>query len=151
VNVTPFEKHLAQSFVRVYAIAAVAVKHGDGSQDVHGLDLRPSQDPCFHQQRANLDLPECYIAPSAAPAGCGSAKCFTGVDRGARDGRRAALFLDQKAIRYWGCAAERSSGNTVQRTPLSKQRNKHLQTTLIEAAKMAPRNSPNLALVYERE
>jgi hypothetical protein len=50
-----------------------------------------------------------------------------------------------------GCAAERSSGNTVQRTSLSKQRNKHLQTTLIEAAKMAPRNSPNLALVYERE
>jgi hypothetical protein len=27
-------------------------------------------------------------------------------------------------------------------TPLSKQRNKHLQTTLIEAAKMAPRYSP---------
>jgi transposase len=32
------------------------------------------------------------------------------------------------------CGAERSSGNTVQRTPLSKQRNKHLKTTLIEAA-----------------
>jgi transposase len=31
--------------------------------------------------------------------------------------------------------AKSSSGNTVQRTPLSKQRNKHLQTTLIEAAK----------------
>jgi hypothetical protein len=27
---------------------------------------------------------------------------------------------------------------------LSKHRNKHLQTTLIEAAKMAPRNSPEL-------
>jgi transposase len=37
------------------------------------------------------------------------------------------------------------------RTPLSKQSNKHLQTTLIEAAKMAPRNSLNLALVYDRE
>jgi transposase len=36
-------------------------------------------------------------------------------------------------------------------TPLSKQSNKHLQTTLIEAAKMAPRNSLNLALVYDRE
>jgi len=31
----------------------------------------------------------------------------------------------------------------VQRTPLSKQRNKHLQTTLIEAAKMARRYSPD--------
>jgi transposase len=49
------------------------------------------------------------------------------------------------------CGAEKSSGNTVQRTPLSKQRNKHLQTTLIEAAKMAPRYSPTLALLYDRE
>jgi transposase len=39
----------------------------------------------------------------------------------------------------------------VQRTPLSKQRNKHLQTTLIEAAKMAPRYSPTLAMLYDRE
>jgi transposase len=38
-----------------------------------------------------------------------------------------------------------------QRTPLSKQRNKHLQTTLIEAAKMAPRYSPDLAMLYDRE
>ena len=46
---------------------------------------------------------------------------------------------------------EKSSGNTIQRTPLSKQRNKHLQTTLIEAAKMALRNSPHLAIIYDRE
>lgn len=58
----------------------------------------------------------------------------------------------KKAISYCGlCGAERSSANTVQRTPLSKQRNKHLQTTLIEAAKMAPRHSPTLALLYDRE
>src|ERR1700687_2802469 len=58
----------------------------------------------------------------------------------------------KKAISYCGlCGAEKSSGNTVQRTPLSKQRNKHLQTTLIEAAKMAPRYSPTLTLLYDRE
>src|ERR1700730_13151932 len=58
----------------------------------------------------------------------------------------------KKAISYCGlCGAEKSSGPTVQRTPLSKQRNKHLQTTLIEAAKMAPRNSPDLAMLYDRE
>ena len=46
----------------------------------------------------------------------------------------------KKAISYCGlCGAEKSSASTVQRTPLSKQRNRHLQTTLIEAAKMAPR------------
>jgi hypothetical protein len=39
----------------------------------------------------------------------------------------------------------------VQRTPLSKQRNKHLQTTLIEAAKMAPRNNAQLAMLYDKE
>ena len=58
----------------------------------------------------------------------------------------------KKAISYCGlCSAEKSSGNTVQRTPLSKQRNKHLQTTLIEAAKMAPRNSSQLAMLYDKE
>jgi transposase len=58
----------------------------------------------------------------------------------------------KKAVSYCGlCGAERSSGDKVQRTPLSKQRNKHLQTTLIEAAKLAPRYSPTLALLYDRE
>ena len=58
----------------------------------------------------------------------------------------------KKAISYCGlCGDQKDSGNTVQRTPLSKQRNKHLQTTLIEAAKMAPRYSPTLALLYDRE
>ena len=38
-----------------------------------------------------------------------------------------------------------------QRTPISKQRNKHLQTMLVEAAKLAPRWYPKLALIYERE
>ena len=58
----------------------------------------------------------------------------------------------RKAISYCGlCGAEKSSANTAQRTPLSKQRNKHLQTTLIEAAKMAPRYSSTLALLYDRE
>jgi len=54
----------------------------------------------------------------------------------------------KKAISYCGlCGAEKSSGSTVQRTPFSKQRNKHLQTTLIEAAKIAPRYSSQLAML----
>lgn len=45
----------------------------------------------------------------------------------------------KKAVSYCGlCGDQHSSADRVQRTPLSKQRNKHLQTTLIEAAKMAP-------------
>ena len=58
----------------------------------------------------------------------------------------------KKAISYCGlCSAEKRSADTVQRAPLSKQRNKHLQTVLIEAAKMAPRNSPAVALLYDQE
>jgi transposase len=58
----------------------------------------------------------------------------------------------KKAISYCGlCGAERRSAETIQRTPLSKQRNKHLPCVLIEAAKMAPRNSADLALLYDRE
>jgi len=58
----------------------------------------------------------------------------------------------KKAVSYCGlCGDEQSSANRVQRTPLSKQRNKHLQTTLIEAAKMAPRYSADLAMLYDKK
>jgi transposase len=58
----------------------------------------------------------------------------------------------KKAVSYCGlCGDQHSSADRMRRTPLSKQRNKHLQTTLIEAAKMAPRYSPTLALLYDKE
>ena len=58
----------------------------------------------------------------------------------------------KKAISYCGlCGAQKSSGDHTQRTPISKQRNKHLQSVLVEAAHMAPRLSPELALFYDRE
>jgi transposase len=58
----------------------------------------------------------------------------------------------KKAISYCGlCGDERSSADKVMRMPLSKQRNKHIQHVLIEAAKLAPRECHELALVRERE
>lgn len=58
----------------------------------------------------------------------------------------------KNAVSYCGlCGAERNSAGKEQRTPLSKQRNQPLQCMLIEAAKLAPRWHPELALVYERE
>jgi transposase len=58
----------------------------------------------------------------------------------------------KKAISYCGlCSAEKISADNIKRTPISKQRNKHLQCVLVEAAKMAPRLSPELALLYDRE
>ena len=58
----------------------------------------------------------------------------------------------KQAISYCGlCGAEKSSADKVMRTPLSKQRNKHIQHVLVEAAKLAPRQNHELALVYEKE
>jgi transposase len=56
------------------------------------------------------------------------------------------------AVSYCGLtSALISSADKQQRGPISKQRNAHLQTVLIEAAKLAPRWNPQLAAVHERE
>jgi transposase len=58
----------------------------------------------------------------------------------------------KQVISYCGlCGAEDNSAGVAKRTPISKQRNRHLQTVLVEAAKLAPRLNPDLALVYEKE
>jgi len=58
----------------------------------------------------------------------------------------------RQAISYCGlCGEENSLADKVMRTPLSKQRNKHIQRVLVEAAKLAPRQDHDLALVYETE
>src|SRR6476661_3095745 len=58
----------------------------------------------------------------------------------------------KQAISYCGlCGEEKSSADKVLRTPISKQRNKHIQRVLVEAAKLAPRQDHDLALVYETE
>ena len=50
------------------------------------------------------------------------------------------------AVSYCGLtSALVSSADKQQRGPLSKQRNAHLQTVLVEAAKLAPRWNPQLA------
>ena len=58
----------------------------------------------------------------------------------------------RQAVSYCGlCAAQDSSAGQEHRGPISKQRNKHLQCMLIEAAKLAPRYNPQLHAVHERE
>lgn len=48
-------------------------------------------------------------------------------------------------------SALKASAGKQQRGPISKQRNAWLQTTLIEAAKLAPHGNPQLAVVHQRE
>jgi len=56
------------------------------------------------------------------------------------------------AVSYCGlCSAQKESAEKSNRGPLSKQRNSRLQTVLIEAAKLAPRFSPALREVHDRE
>jgi transposase len=49
------------------------------------------------------------------------------------------------------CGEEKSSADKLLRTRLSQPRNQHLQPVLIEAAKLAPRQRHELALVSEKE
>jgi len=56
------------------------------------------------------------------------------------------------AVSYCGLSSALvSSAGKQQRGPISKQRNAHLQTVLIEAAKLAPRWNRQLAELHERE
>lgn len=67
-------------------------------------------------------------------------------------GEIARFHSYKQAVSYCGlCGAEISSAGKQLRTPISKQRNKHLQTILIEAAKLAPRYNPELAELHARE
>ena len=49
------------------------------------------------------------------------------------------------------CRAQKESAGKEQRGLISKKRNKHLQTMLVQADKIAPRWSIQLASVHERE
>lgn len=58
----------------------------------------------------------------------------------------------RQAVSYCGlCSAQRESAGKEQRGPISKKRNKHLQTMLIETAKLAPHWNPELARIHEKE
>ena len=57
-----------------------------------------------------------------------------------------------QAVSYCGLtSAQKESAGKNQRGPISKKRNKHLQTMLVEASKLAPRWNSQLARVHERE
>jgi transposase len=57
-----------------------------------------------------------------------------------------------QAVSYCGlCSAQKESAGKEIRGPISKKRNKHLQTVLIEAAKLAPHWNPQLAEIHEQE
>lgn len=67
-------------------------------------------------------------------------------------GEPERLGTRNQVISYCGlCGAQSESAGKTKRTPLSKQRNKHLQRMLIEAANLAPRWNTRLAEIHARE
>ena len=58
----------------------------------------------------------------------------------------------KQAISYCGlCSAQQESAGKEHRGPISKKRNKHIQTILIEAAKLAPIWNRQLEEVHQKE
>lgn len=67
-------------------------------------------------------------------------------------GEVARFSSSRHAISYCGlCSEQNESAGKEKRGPISKKRNKHLQTKLIEAAKLAPRWNESLAQLHEKE
>lgn len=58
----------------------------------------------------------------------------------------------RQAVSYCGlCSAQKESAGKERRGPISKKRNKHLQTMLVEAAKLGPRWNAQLARIHAKE
>ena len=76
-----------------------------------------------------------------------------GPDLGSGDRRlsRVSLRSSRRSATAGLCGDEKSSADKVMRMPISKQRNKHIQRVLIEAAKLAPRECHELAVIRARE
>jgi transposase len=67
-------------------------------------------------------------------------------------GDRARFRTLNQVVSYCGlCARLNESAGKSKRGPLSKQRNRHLQRVLIEAAKLAPRFNEELAKLHAQE
>jgi len=67
-------------------------------------------------------------------------------------GEPSRFNSSRQAISYCGlCSAQHESAGKQYHGPISKKRNRHLQTMLIEAAKLAPRWNDQLAMVHAKE
>jgi hypothetical protein len=133
-----------------------------GSNHFHRLDLRSfasachpgesgtSPDAARHRSRQEEERPQAErIKRLRTVPGVGP---ITALTWALEMGDVSRFRSIRQAISYCGlCGDEKSSTEKVTRTPLSKQRNKHIQRVLVEAAKLAPRQDHTLALVYERE
>lgn len=129
-------RHTPASVIELLAITRGSLEMFDGLQQqlLRGLERHP-----LLQQRVERLL---------SIRGVGEITALTWALEIVEPERFGSL---RRAVSYCGlCAAQRESAGKQQRGPLSKQRNKHLQRVLVEAAKVAPRWNPQLRQVHER-
>ena len=127
----------------------------------NGAGLRPLLRIC-RETLVRLQKTECSGAVARARSAPGRTSGATddyssgrpghGADLGARNWGGEAFLVDIKGYQLLRAVRRGEQfGKHDQAHPLSKQRNKHLQSVLIEAAKLAPRRSFGLALLYYLE
>jgi transposase len=110
--------------------------------------FQATQKRLIHQLLANPNLGQ-RVKRLASIPGVGD---ITALTWALEIGDPQRFSSSAKVLSYCGLtAALKSSADKQQRGPISKQRNRWLQTALIEAAKLAPRWNSQLAAVHARE
>jgi transposase len=120
------------------------------------LKLSPSSYEIFRSYQKRLveglrtnELIRERVQGLIAIPGVGELTALTWVLEIGDPGRLASI---RQAVSYCGlCSAQRESAGKEQLGPIFQKRNKHLQTMLIEAAKLAPHWNRQLAVYHERE
>jgi transposase len=129
-------RHTPESVIELLAITRGSLEMFDGLQEQ--LLLGRERHPLLQQRVERL----------RSIRGVGEVTALTWALEIVEPARFGSL---RRAVSYCGlCAAQRESAGKQQRGPLSKQRNKHLQRVLVEAAKIAPRWNAQLRQVHER-
>lgn len=114
-----------------------------------GLELFESVQKTLVKQLKNEPAIAARVARLMAIRGVGPVTALTWVLEVSEPQRFKSV---KQAISYCGlCSAQKESAGKMRRGPISKLRNKHLQTELIEAAKLAPQWNEQLAAVHARE
>ena len=149
--------HNKQRLHKVGYFRELLASNNDVSESIRPL-LQLSRETIVRLQRTEYALVSSLTRDPCWRSGSSGSKRFrawgsiTALTWALEIGEVARFRSVKQAISYCGlCGEEKSSAETSKRTPTSKQRNKHIQSVLVEAAKLAPRHDTELARIYDKE
>ncbi|RZU29634.1 IS110 family transposase [Edaphobacter modestus] len=131
-------------------------EQGGSSEHTAAVEAQPGDDRALSKDRVRPG----QLSPARSGVGRPDQTTPNGSWRGSDHCTDVALEIGdvsrfrsiKQAISYCGlCGDERSLADKAMRMPLSKQRNKHIQRALVEAAKLAPRQNHEMAVIYDQE